>query len=81
MEGEQTVAIVGRVGRPFAIEAVRMLEAGEGTVQAIDAALTAAGYREAPFRRLDEIWRPVPRGDGAVADGHSVSRPAPAVAK
>jgi len=44
-----------RVGRPYVIEAVRMLEAGEGSVLAIDAALEAVGYRLGPLRLLDEI--------------------------
>lgn len=48
-------ALVERVGRPFVIEAVRMLEAGVGTVEDIDAALVAAGYPQGPFRRLDEV--------------------------
>lgn len=47
--------VVARVGRPFVIEAVRMLEAGEGTVAGIDAAIEAAGYDLGPFRRLDEV--------------------------
>jgi 3-hydroxybutyryl-CoA dehydrogenase len=48
-------SIVERVGRPFVIEAVRMLEAGEGTVIGIDDALEAAGYRLGPFGLLDEV--------------------------
>jgi 3-hydroxybutyryl-CoA dehydrogenase len=47
--------VVARVGRPFAIEAVRMLQASEGTVADIDAALEAAGFAIGPFRRLDRI--------------------------
>ena len=46
--------IVERVGRPWFIEAVRMLEAGEGSVAGIDAALVAAGYPDGPFRQLDD---------------------------
>jgi 3-hydroxybutyryl-CoA dehydrogenase len=46
--------VVARVGRPLVIEAIRMLEAGEGTVAGIDAALEAAGY-PGPFRRLDVV--------------------------
>jgi 3-hydroxyacyl-CoA dehydrogenase len=47
--------VVERVGRPVIIEAVRMLEAGEGSILAIDAALLAAGYRDAPFGLLDDV--------------------------
>ncbi len=46
--------VVARVGRPLVIEAVRMLEAGEGTVAGIDAALEVVGY-PGPFRRLDVV--------------------------
>lgn len=42
-----------RVGRPFIIEAVRMLEAGEGTPASIDEAMGSAGYTIGPFRRLE----------------------------
>jgi 3-hydroxyacyl-CoA dehydrogenase len=47
--------ILQRVGRPYAIEAVRLLEAGEAGVLDIDIALEAAGYPLGPLRRLDEI--------------------------
>jgi 3-hydroxybutyryl-CoA dehydrogenase len=47
--------IVNRVGRPYVVEAVRMLEAGEGSVEGIDAALEASGYPMGPFRLLDLI--------------------------
>jgi 3-hydroxybutyryl-CoA dehydrogenase len=47
--------IVNRVGRPFVAEAVRMVEAGEGTVEGVDRALEAAGYPMGPFRLLDLI--------------------------
>jgi 3-hydroxybutyryl-CoA dehydrogenase len=47
--------IVDRVGRPWFTEAVRMLEAGEGSVAGIDAALVAAGYATGPFRLLDDV--------------------------
>lgn len=50
-----TDVVVARVGRPFVIEAVRMLEAGEGTVAGIDEAVTGAGYTPGPFQRLDEV--------------------------
>lgn len=47
--------IVRRVGRPYVIEAVRLLEAGEGSVDAIDAALRGVGYHQGPFRLLDAV--------------------------
>ena len=47
--------IVNRVGRPFVVEAVRIVEAGEGTVVGVDEALEAAGYPMGPFRLLDLI--------------------------
>ncbi len=47
--------VIGRVGRPYVIEAVRLLEAGKGTVAGVDTALEAAGYRTGPLRMLDEV--------------------------
>jgi len=45
--------IVNRVNRGFTLEPLRMLEAGESTVVAIDAAVEAAGYPMGPFRLMD----------------------------
>ena len=45
--------IVNRVNRPFTIEALRMLEAGEASVVAIDAAMREAGYPMGPFELMD----------------------------
>jgi 3-hydroxybutyryl-CoA dehydrogenase len=47
--------IVNRVNRPFTIEALRMLEAGEASVQAIDDAIRAAGYPMGPFELMDYV--------------------------
>ena len=47
--------IVNRVGRPYLIEAVRILEAGSAGVEAIDSALEEAGYPMGPFRLIDLI--------------------------
>jgi 3-hydroxybutyryl-CoA dehydrogenase len=47
--------VLDRVGRPYVIEAVRMLEAGEATVSGIDEALEAAGYALGPLRTLDAM--------------------------
>jgi len=45
--------IVNRVNRPFTIEALRMLEGGEATVEEIDEALRAAGFPMGPFELMD----------------------------
>ena len=47
--------IVNRVNRAFTLEPLRMLEAGESDVRAIDAAIEAAGYRMGPFRLMDLV--------------------------
>jgi 3-hydroxybutyryl-CoA dehydrogenase len=47
--------IVNRVNRGFTLEPLRMLEAGEGSVESIDAALEAAGYPMGPFRLMDLV--------------------------
>jgi 3-hydroxybutyryl-CoA dehydrogenase len=47
--------IVNRVNRPFTLEALRMLEAGEAGVEQIDAALRAAGYPMGPFELMDLV--------------------------
>ena len=45
--------IVNRVNRPFTIEALRLLEAGEAGVEAIDAAIRDAGFPMGPFELMD----------------------------
>jgi 3-hydroxyacyl-CoA dehydrogenase len=47
--------ILQRVGRPYLIEAVRLVESGEAGVLAIDMAAEAAGYPVGPLRQLDDI--------------------------
>jgi 3-hydroxybutyryl-CoA dehydrogenase len=47
--------IVNRVNRPFTIEALRMLEAGEASVEAVDGAMRAAGYPMGPFELMDHV--------------------------
>ena len=47
--------IVNRVNRPFTLEALRMLEAGEAGVVAVDSAVTGAGYRMGPFQLMDLV--------------------------
>ena len=47
--------IVNRVNRPFTLEALRMLESGEASIEAIDAAIAAAGYPLGPFALMDLV--------------------------
>ena len=47
--------IVNRVNRPFTLEPLRLLRAGAGTIESIDAALTNAGYPMGPFALMDLI--------------------------
>jgi 3-hydroxybutyryl-CoA dehydrogenase len=47
--------IVNRVNRPFTLEALRMLEAGTASVEAIDAAVRAGGFPMGPFELMDLI--------------------------
>jgi 3-hydroxybutyryl-CoA dehydrogenase len=45
--------IVNRVNRPFTIEALRMLEAGDASVEEIDEAVRSAGFPMGPFELMD----------------------------
>ena len=45
--------IVNRVNRPYTLEALRMLEAGEAPLEAIDAALREDGFPMGPFELID----------------------------
>jgi 3-hydroxybutyryl-CoA dehydrogenase len=47
--------IVNRVIRPFTLEPLRLLRAGAGTIETIDAALTGAGYPMGPFELIDLV--------------------------
>jgi 3-hydroxybutyryl-CoA dehydrogenase len=47
--------IVNRVNRPFTIEALRILEAGEARVAEIDAAVRADGFSMGPFELMDLV--------------------------
>ena len=53
--GDSPGFIVNRINRGFTLEPLRMLEAGAADVQAIDAAVEAAGYPMGPFRLLDLV--------------------------
>jgi 3-hydroxybutyryl-CoA dehydrogenase len=65
---DEPVRVVERVGRPYVVEAVRMLEAGQGSVADIDGALESAGYAWGPLRGLDTIGLDVDlaKGDALV---------------
>jgi 3-hydroxybutyryl-CoA dehydrogenase len=45
--------IVNRVNRPYTLEALRILESGDASVEAIDAAMRDAGFRLGPFELMD----------------------------
>ena len=47
--------IVNRVNRPFTLEALAMIEAGEASVEGIDRALRAAGFPMGPFELMDLV--------------------------
>ena len=47
--------IVNRVNRPFTLEPLRLLRSGAGTIESIDAAITAAGFPMGPFALMDLI--------------------------
>lgn len=47
--------IVNRVNRPFTIQALRMLEDGEASVDAIDEAMRAGGFPMGPFALMDLV--------------------------
>jgi 3-hydroxybutyryl-CoA dehydrogenase len=51
--GDAPGFIVNRVNRPFTIEALRMLEAAEASVAAIDGALKLDGFPMGPFELID----------------------------
>ena len=53
--GDSPGFIVNRVNRPFTLEPLRLLRAGAGTVELIDAAILAAGFPMGPFRLMDLI--------------------------
>jgi 3-hydroxybutyryl-CoA dehydrogenase len=47
--------IVNRVNRPFTVQALRILEAGEATVDDVDQALRDAGFPMGPFELMDLV--------------------------
>lgn len=53
--GDSPGFIVNRVNRPFTLEPLRLLRAGAGTVETIDAAIVAAGFPMGPFRLMDLV--------------------------
>ncbi len=47
--------IVNRVNRPFTLEALRMLGAGEASIESIDRAIEHAGFPMGPFALMDLV--------------------------
>lgn len=47
--------IVNRINRPFTLEPLRLLAAGAGTVESIDAAVADAGFPMGPFALMDLV--------------------------
>jgi 3-hydroxybutyryl-CoA dehydrogenase len=47
--------IVNRVNRPFTLEPLRLLRSGVASIEAIDAAIVAAGFPMGPFALMDLI--------------------------
>jgi len=47
--------IVNRVNRPFTLEALAMIQTGEASVEAVDAAMRAAGFPMGPFELMDLV--------------------------
>jgi 3-hydroxybutyryl-CoA dehydrogenase len=47
--------IVNRVNRPFTLEGLALLEAGVGSIEAIDAAIRADGFPMGPFELMDLV--------------------------
>jgi 3-hydroxybutyryl-CoA dehydrogenase len=47
--------IVNRVNRPFTLEALRMLESGAASIEAIDGAVRSGGFPMGPFELMDLI--------------------------
>ena len=47
--------IVNRVNRPFTLEPLRLLRSGASSIEAIDAAIVAAGFPMGPFALMDLI--------------------------
>jgi 3-hydroxybutyryl-CoA dehydrogenase len=47
--------IVNRVNRPFTLEALRMIEAGEATITAVDEAIVGVGFPMGPFALMDLV--------------------------
>jgi 3-hydroxybutyryl-CoA dehydrogenase len=55
VSGDSPGFIVNRVNRPFTLEALRMLEAGEAGVEQIDHAVQSAGYPMGPLTLMDLV--------------------------
>jgi len=66
--------IVNRVNRPYTIEALRMVEADEASVEAIDEAMREAGFPMGPFELMDLVGIDVNLA-AARAVWHGLGRP------
>jgi len=51
--GDSPGFIVNRVNRPFTIRALRLVESGRSSVEAVDAAMRDAGFPMGPFELMD----------------------------
>ncbi len=73
--------IVNRVNRPFTLEALRMVEADEASVTAIDQAIVGAGFPMGPFALMDlvgiDVNYAVARALWQAFDGAERFRPSP----
>ncbi|HEY6057539.1 MAG TPA: 3-hydroxyacyl-CoA dehydrogenase NAD-binding domain-containing protein, partial [Candidatus Limnocylindrales bacterium] len=72
--------IVNRVNRPFTLEALRLLVAGAGSIEAVDAAIVAAGFPMGPFAYMDFVGLDVNLAASRAlfeAFGHARFRPSP----
>lgn len=47
--------IVNRVARPYYLEAMKLVEQGVATIENVDAAMEAAGFKMGPFKLMDLI--------------------------
>ena len=47
--------IVNRVNRPFTLEALRIVESGEASIETVDAAIRDAGFPMGPFELMDLV--------------------------
>lgn len=77
--------IVNRVNRPFTLEALRILDAGEAGVADVDRVIEAAGFPMGPFRLMDlvgiDVNHAVARALFEAFDGAERFEPSPTQAR